>query len=686
MPNVLFNNWMLLAGLLALAIPVIIHLLLKRRQQRMRFSTIRFFKEQDEQARRRRRLRNLLLLSLRLLLVALLVLAFARPYLMDAGEQADAASRRNVILVLDGSASMRTGDRWSRAVAKVHETLNELTEDDRIALVVCDVRTEVVSPLVPPSRLTPAIAALRAGLGGARLAEGLVEAATLAASADTGAPVSILLISDLQSHSCERLGEVRLATEVELRIEALGEINVENAGIAELRPVGAASVAIQLRNHSLQNGRAARLQLRVDDLPPTHTFSQLPANSETNLVLSLPRLAPGWHRIAAELVGNDEFAVDDVHELALRVPEPQVVWCLEAQKSERAFEQQTFFVASALAPGGDETPLHLVETFPVGEAITRLGRETPALIIIPGLRAVPPALPHSLSNYVARGGGLLLFVGGEVRPDRYNIEWRGLLPATLHRVEGDPATPETYWQLPAEALDGLLFAAFREPRSGDLARPLFKRRCDLVPGADSRVLAVFGDGKPFVVARETGEGQVVLVNTSAGTEWNDWPKRRTFVPWVHGLAGVTTGQAPWLDHGVGRALIFDASVELTVGTAQAGTGLRWLDPEGAVTPVLANGQGRIRVAPERYGIHEVRTDTDQPLQMVAINPPPEESSTMFLAPAEVQRGIVREADARQQGALASLLGLGQRELWRIILGVGLALLIAESLLANRTWV
>src|SRR5690606_9342609 len=142
---------------------------------------------------------------------------------------------------------------------------------------------------------------------------------------------------------------------------------------------------------------------------------------------------------------------------------------------------------------------------------------------------------------------------------------------------------------------------------------------------------------------------------------------------------------PWLDHGVGRALTFDSSVELAVGTAQSGTGLRWLDPAGAATPVPANGQGRIRVAPERYGIHEVRTDTDQPLQMVAINPPPDESSTMFLAPAEVQRGIVREAGTRQQGALASLLGLGQRELWRIILGVGLALLIAESLLANRTW-
>ena len=58
-----------------------IHLLLKRKTERVRFSTIRFFVAQDLQASARRKLRNLLLLSLRLLILALLVFAFARPFL-----------------------------------------------------------------------------------------------------------------------------------------------------------------------------------------------------------------------------------------------------------------------------------------------------------------------------------------------------------------------------------------------------------------------------------------------------------------------------------------------------------------------------------------------------------------------------------------------------------------------------
>jgi hypothetical protein len=81
MPTVLFTNLALLGALTALAIPILIHLLLKHKKQRLRFSTIQFFTQQDEQASRRRKLRHWLLLAVRLLLVTLIVLAFARPYL-----------------------------------------------------------------------------------------------------------------------------------------------------------------------------------------------------------------------------------------------------------------------------------------------------------------------------------------------------------------------------------------------------------------------------------------------------------------------------------------------------------------------------------------------------------------------------------------------------------------------------
>src|SRR5438093_3140025 len=106
MSPVFFTNVALLAGMGALAIPILIHLLLKRQKQRLRFSTIQFFVRQDEQASKRRRLRNWLLLAVRLLLVTLLVLAFARPYLKSAQAAAGAQKPLNAVFVLDRSLSM----------------------------------------------------------------------------------------------------------------------------------------------------------------------------------------------------------------------------------------------------------------------------------------------------------------------------------------------------------------------------------------------------------------------------------------------------------------------------------------------------------------------------------------------------------------------------------------------------
>jgi hypothetical protein len=116
MPGLLFSNAALLAGLGALAIPILIHLLLKQKRKPLRFSTIQFFQKRDEKTSQRRKLRNLMLLALRVLLLALLVLAFARPYLPGSAGVPAAGQCRQIVLVLDRSASMQAGDRWAKAM------------------------------------------------------------------------------------------------------------------------------------------------------------------------------------------------------------------------------------------------------------------------------------------------------------------------------------------------------------------------------------------------------------------------------------------------------------------------------------------------------------------------------------------------------------------------------------------
>src|SRR4051812_5602493 len=115
----LFTNLAFLTGLTALSVPILIHLLLRRRSQRLRFSTIQFFVKKDEQSSRKRKLRNLFLLSMRLLLFALIVLAFARPYLPNQNAGTAGPKGEQLILLLDATGSMQasgsSGQQWVRA-------------------------------------------------------------------------------------------------------------------------------------------------------------------------------------------------------------------------------------------------------------------------------------------------------------------------------------------------------------------------------------------------------------------------------------------------------------------------------------------------------------------------------------------------------------------------------------------
>lgn len=151
----LFTHAFLLSALAGLGIPVLLHLLLKQRNPRMRVSTLRFFEIQDTRSSSRRKLRNLLLLLLRLLVFALIVLAFARPYLPEGWGGTARPKRRDVILVLDRSLSLRAIDsgkpRWPAALAEARRILATLTEGDRAALIGIGERAEVLSGFGPLS-------------------------------------------------------------------------------------------------------------------------------------------------------------------------------------------------------------------------------------------------------------------------------------------------------------------------------------------------------------------------------------------------------------------------------------------------------------------------------------------------------------------------------------------------------
>ncbi len=698
MPAVFFTNLALLGGLAALGIPILIHLLLKRKTQRLRFSTVQFFVKQDERANKRRKLRHWLLLAVRLLLVALLVLAFARPYWKGNQAAGDFRKRRVAVFVLDRSASMQatTGGQtqWNRALELIRKAFAEFKAEDHAAMVACSTQAETLSPLKPASAVERMLSDLAPDFGRGNLADGLRQAIKLLPAADSTTAPAIYVVSDLQGSECQELHTVPLPRDVELTVLNTGDLFAPNLAISEVRLEGQVQPAAHLKVKSFSDEYAGPIpvSLAVDGKELSRASVSLPAGTETNVILSIPKLKPGWHSAEARLGSKDAFSIDDVRHQAFFVPEPLRVLCVETKKGARIPDQDSFFVASALQPNMDlahEIPeLFAADVAVPDELGARLKSTSEAqrysTIVLPPLRQIPAGLSEVLLTFVRNGGGLLMFIGDGVSANRYNAEFRDVLPAQLEKVE---TRSNAGWHIDDFDKSSPMFEAFQGGLAVNLRLPEFTRRFALSTATESSVLAKFDDGVPLIQGRNVGSGRVLLVNTTPDTSGSDWPKRKSFVPWLHGVVNYLADRSskdtlqPSVSFQVGE------DGEIVLGKPAKSQALILRGGGVKDEAITADDEGRLpRVSFARPGIYSVRDQSGTELRRWSVAVPAPESELSLLSAQDFQKRIVRSQESRTASLEANLFGTAdaQRELWRVLLLGALILLFLEVLLANRT--
>ena len=695
----LFTNAFLLAALAGLGIPVVIHLLLKRKSQRLRFSTVRFFVQQDEQASSRRKLRNLLLLALRLLILALIVFAFARPYLPLSTAAAGGQQRRQVVLVLDRSLSLQATDtggaRWTKARQTARDLLAKLSPEDRAALVTCATKATVTSGFSQPSVVAQHLGNLTSANGAADLAEGLREAARLIALGDPQVLSSIVVISDLQRSGIGSPNTAALPVGLEVRVLPVGDLTAPNVAVAELNLEPADGVAPHavIVDYGDQDLPALEAELLVDGKPVLTRMLALKAGATTNLDLSLPRLKPGWHSAEFRIRPGDSLAADDARFQTVFVPEPIRVLLVEGRPRTRSFEEQTFFVAAALDPAFGTTnasvsPFSLQKIGPdtlVNGLAAKPGGTRPAVVVLPALKSLSSEAKRALTEFVQSGGGLLLFVGDAHSANGFNSDFSGLTPASLKTIETVDA--ESAWHIGDHDSASPLFAPFRQANSGNLSLPQFTGRFTVGTSEKGAVSARFEDGVPLIIGGGIGQGRVLLVNTSADTTWNDWPKHKTFVPWLQQAVQFLTGQSAATQSRAGENVEAGSEEQLELGAGAKNAAFRLVAPGGQNSAVTADAQGRLDLKAMGPGVWSLRDSTDRELRRFSVNVPASEADLAALRPGEFQQQLVRDVAPSSAGLTENLFGPthNQREFWRILLLSALALLFIETLFSNRSF-
>lgn len=671
-----------LAGLVALAVPLLLHLRNKDRDRPLRFPSLMFLQKLPIRTEQRQRITDWPLLLLRAAVLALLVLAFARPVLTSgATASADAQAGATVIL-LDRSQSMGYEGVWARALDSARAIVRRQGTGDRIALVAYDDAAEVVQ------RLTTDKAAV---LGALQTLKPLPRGTKLAPALRTGRQVlldapfanaELVVVSDLQRSSASGIAGVELPTGVRVRGVAVGSERWRNSVLRTLdarRVVSGERTQLAVKARVFTRGdssaRTVTASLSVNGREANSKSMALAADGETVITFD-PVPAPDGPVTLRVALSPDLLAADDTlvavvpRDDALRVA---LVAGGDVRASETLFFERALGIGQAPAVRVDRMP-----ALPAGDALTRS-----AVVVF--WDNLPPA-SDALMQWVDQGGGLVVVAGRRVASTRTGAT--RTTGASMVPADVDGSTDrlsDRGGSLRELRMEHPLLAPFRDvPEAIRSVRALRYPR--LTPTAGSDVIARFDDGLPAVVEQGLGAGRVVMLALPLDNLLGDFPVQPAYLPFVRQLMLHASGRdAAPLWRSVGERWALATGMTDPVVTAPDGSLLRPVaDSMGSAIPLSEAGV---------YAAYN-RQASGTPVAVVAVNVPPSEAELTPLDTAELLLGVRTTADSAASAAAAtagasgeateSLVDLERRQNpWRFFIMAVVALLAIETWVATR---
>lgn len=558
--------WMLW-GMAAGSIPIVIHLLNKRKFRQTDWAAMRFLLAAIKKNKRRIELEQWILLAIRTLLILLLAAAMARPVLESLAPAMFAGQRSHRVLILDGSLSMTRKltdqSRFERAKNLARQIVKEARRGDIISLIVMADPPKVIigepSPnleqvgreidLLQPTDGATDLSATFASLGR------VLDASPLASK-------EVLFLTDMQRATWARPGvdntaalkvEVEKLNQAKIRpvIVDLGnpaEPNRAVVGLDLINPVVTVGIPVsikaQVRNFTNEPKPATRVQLIIDgQLGPEQTVD-LPVGDPVTLNFTQIFRSEGDHVVEA-VIDDDPLAADDRRRLVVPVKEKVRILLVDGDLNPEPFEAETDYLAQALSPleSGQMDPANSAaggseELLPLSlEVIPESRLESVELATFDVLILANVAQPSDneailLDRFVRQGGGLILFMGDRVLAEGWNsrlaVPDRNLLPATVGTGVGDAAKKSGVFMMDPLQYRHPIVSSF-EGATPAVASGLTQvgtwqyLKLNRDQESASRVALAFDNGDPAIIEATRGRGKVIMIATSADSHWTTWP-------------------------------------------------------------------------------------------------------------------------------------------------------------------
>ena len=618
-----------LAGLAAVAVPILLHLFRRKTEVVVDFPAVRLLHKAPVEQQRRRRLREVILLALRVTALVLLALAFARPYLPTTVASAPVPV---TVIALDASLSMSAPGQWDRAKQAAHKAVEDAPATHSIAFVsFADAATLVVSPTTDRGGVVAAIDQLQPTAGGTRYRTALARAAEVISSGQG----SIIVITDLQQVGWEASDEGTVPDGINVKVIEI-PAPANNVAVTTARRDGKVVIA-GVHNFGMRQTRVpVRLRVEGRDLATQSVEVAPQAAAEVQFAQPLPP------RGSAEVHVDDRdgYAGDNARYVILDPPAALPIFIITAEPPDSS--NAGLYVERALSVAGDgRTFAPRVIDGRAFSALPAAAFSEAAAVILLGTATLDRTGRERVAAFLASGGRVLVTLGPDV-----DLATLADTVGTAINVAAD-ATESGAGTVALVASDTRhpIFRPFASPTGalGDVYVERYRRLNfdnTTATGPQGTVLARFSGAGDALIEQAVGSGRLLVFASDLDNKWNRFPLNPAFVPWA-----------------------IETARYLSQGREQRQTFTLPQVPAGV--PAVA-------------GVHQ------QGERTVAVNPDVRESNPARTTPDEFLSSIARSNEVALTRAAAAAREQEERQrLWQVGLLMMFVALAGEGLIGRR---
>ena len=532
------------AGAVGASIPLILHLLNRERARRLVFGTIRFIQMSHQTNVRRHKLKRLLLLLMRILMLALLGFAFARPFFAQSFVIAQkTGGKRNAVIILDTSYSMRYEKVFENAKKEGLKILDGLDTADAACLILSSDSARVVAPLGSEfAHVRTALSNAEATYKPTDYLDALQTANEILEPIPIGEK-QVYLIADMQKRGWENFIETdKLNPDVQIQFADVRAEQPRNLAITDLSvpPVvlkeqKASYLVARVRNFGDEAVENLPVRLFIDG-NVIHTVQlDIEPDDLGDAVFKVDFQDEATHTGWVELP-EDALGADNKRYFTLQSLQSIKVHAVRDRPQTQSGYQtaETFFMKMALEVGSDAVPINFTESSSVPDTATLAHVDVLVLANVAQLSANEAG---RVAAYVAAGGGLIVTVGDNIDINAYEQNLGGeigVMPCKFVQPVGDAFDRQQFRVLATVKYEHPIFAPFKEPNHGDFGKARFYRLFQAVPTKDATVIAAYDDGSPALFEKPYGQlGRVLCFTSTIDREWNDLPIRAVYLPFLH---------------------------------------------------------------------------------------------------------------------------------------------------------